>query len=561
MKVPVPVSDDELAGLFAGLECTPLALAVSGGADSMALMHMVARWAKRPEIANAYAEAWRGVRDDKQAPEELLTPSIQGSGDGSGPNWPSWLRAQRGHGSKLRLAGAVPHVVVLTVDHGLRDGSRAEAEFVTEQAAQLGLACEVLQWTGEKPATGIQDAARQARRNLMLDVLRAEREAISQALGNPELRDDRERCLVMAHHQEDQAETVLMRLGRGSGLEGLGGMRVRGRAVRGPTLERPQHFTATVLRPLLDLPKARLVATLERDGANWVEDPSNEDDRFERVRVRKVMMQLSDAGLNAEKICLSARRLRDTDEALQLRGAFGEDGKTSCLLMPHLGEITTMREWHAAPYLYVRTLRWMVRIYGGGARPAELSQLEDLARQLMVGAPALGRGVTLGGCKIELMDALAGRSADLAGQRLRFYREGSGAGLPILPVAPGQTVDWDGARFSVVAQGDAQPGAIVRALGMQGWVDAKKLVPGLDSVGLPAAAVATLPVVAEGATGEVISYCGLDALFRQLVEEGGRAGAGNPIPGGVLRAWLDNSGDPRDRGSYFACYNLFSQHW
>jgi len=160
-----------------------------------------------------------------------------------------------------------------------------------------------------------------------------------------------------------------------------------------------------------------------------------------------------------------------------------------------------------------------------------------------------------------LMDALAGRSADLAGQRLRFYREGSGAGLPILPVAPGQTVDWDGARFSVVAQGDAQPGAIVRALGMQGWVDAKKLVPGLDSVGLPAAAVATLPVVAEGATGEVISYCGLDALFRQLVEEGGRAGAGNPIPGGVLRAWLDNSGDPRDRGSYFACYNLFSQHW
>lgn len=557
MSASRPVSDDELAGLFAGLETTPLALAVSGGADSMALMHMVARWAKRPEVANAYAHAWRDALNIQRKTTPARPKRIQWSG----LKRPSWLPGDTPALDDLVNGRSVPHVVVMTVDHGLREGSEAETDFVKRQAEQLGLVCEALRWDGDKPVTGIQDAARQARRNLMLDVLRAERGILVEMLGYTTLDRELDRCLVMAHHQEDQAETVLMRLGRGSGLEGLGGMRVRGRAIRGPTPERPEHFTATVLRPLLDLPKARLVATLEHYRAEWVEDPSNEDDRFERVRVRKVLAQLGAAGLNAEKICMSARRLRDTDEALQLRGAFGYYDKTSCVLMPHLGEITTMREWHAAPYLYVRTLRWLVRIYGGGARPAELSQLEELARQLMNSAASIGGGVTLGGCKIELMNTQPDTDACAvqAGHRVRIYREGSGSALPVVPVSPGQTVDWDGARFSIVAQASAQPGAVVRALGMQGWVEAKKLVPGLDEIGLPAAAVATMPVVVDGATGAAISYCGLDAVLEKLQKTDSKMPRGTAVSMSVWQAWHDATTVPgRD---YFACYNLFTQHW
>lgn len=555
MSTAPPISDDELAGLFRGMECTALALAVSGGADSMALMHMVARWARLPEVAEAFRQTWLYATDEGRRLHNFSSLLEQWTG----LERPSWLPDQSLTLADLRANGGVPHVIVFTVDHGLRKASAAEAAFVAGEATRLGLVCEVLRWEGDKPTTGIQDAARRARRNLMLDMLRAERGILDDVFRKNALDPDLDRCLVMAHHLEDQAETVLMRLARGSGLEGLGGMRPRDRAVRAPTPERPAEFSATVFRPLLDQPKARLVATLEAYGAKWVEDPSNEDDRFERVRVRKVLEQLGEVGLSPEKISLSARRLRDADEAMHWRGACAHSDEASCVLLPHMGDVATMADWHDAPYLYVRTLRWLMQIYGGAARPAELSKVEELARKLMRGVSEVAGGATLGGCKIELIDDTFEPGSARGGGRIRIYREGSGEGLPIAPVLPGQSVDWDGRRFQVVAQRSAKPGVVVRALGMQGWVEVKRLVPGLQSLRLPAAAVSTLPVVADAATGGVISYCGLECVLQKIRKPGSEKPDDTAVPDAIRQNWKDATAITG--GDYFARFDPFSQHW
>ena len=249
-----PFSDEELAVLFRGLERTPLALAVSGGADSMALMHMVARWARRSEVRAAWLQRSQAAAalSDHAAPQGI---------DWTGLAKPLWLR-DVGNADEFDRAGGLPHVVVLTVDHGLRAASADEARLVCSEAEKLGLSCAVLKWEGGKPATGVQDAARNARRDLMCDVLRAERGLLSDIARARETTGGfiPHRRLAMAHHQGDQAETFLMRLARGSGLEGLGGIKPSSWIERAPTAERPASFQVAVERPLLDVPKERFIS-------------------------------------------------------------------------------------------------------------------------------------------------------------------------------------------------------------------------------------------------------------------------------------------------------------
>ena len=467
MTSTLPISDDELPALFAGLERVPLALAVSGGADSMALMHLIARWAAREDVRAAWASD--------------------------------------------AAAAFVPHVVVMTVDHGLRVESADEAAFVAREAQKLSLPCQVLRWEGEKPATGIQAGAREARRALLVDAVHDEAKrftSLAQAQGmrlRPCLR-----ALVMAHHLEDQAETFLMRLARGSGLDGLRGTRSRDLVMRAATAERPRSYSVELLRPLLGVPKARLVATLQAYGARWIEDPSNDDERFERVRIRKTLQQLEPLGFTAEKIALSARRLADAE--LSLRYLVEEWVKPPYLAKPHwlYGELEIGGPLFASAYFGVRTLRQMLCSYGGASREPELSQLEELFQLARsTDRREAHRGSTLGGCIVEFR----GESGGI----LRIFREGSGEGLPVVPLDPGQAVDWDGGRFTVEAGTAAPTGAVVRALGMQGWADLKRAVKGLGDLGWPAAAVATVPVIECG--GGIIAYPVIDRAVRLLPEE------------------------------------------
>src|SRR6185312_10170947 len=166
---------------------------------------------------------------------------------------------------QARRGNATPLVSVATVDHGLRVESAAEAEFVGREARRLGLTHAPLPWTGAKPATGIADAARNARDRLL--------DAHVRSFGASRV------AVVTAHHLDDQAETFAMRLARGAGVDGLASMPVE-RALG-------EASPIALVRPLLSFSKSSLLATLAARGVGFVEDPTNGDVRYERARMRQ----------------------------------------------------------------------------------------------------------------------------------------------------------------------------------------------------------------------------------------------------------------------------------
>ena len=176
-----------------------------------------------------------------------------------------------------------------TVDHGLRPESAAEAMSVAALCRRLGLAHHTLVWKGAKPASRLQERAREARYRLLIDCARA-------------IRAD---ALVTAHHADDQAETVLFRLLRGSGVAGLRGMDAMS-----------ARDGVAVARPLIGVKKSDLVAFCRARRARFVDDPSNADPRYARTRLRALIARLAEEGLNAETLDRLARRAGETEEAL-----------------------------------------------------------------------------------------------------------------------------------------------------------------------------------------------------------------------------------------------------
>jgi tRNA(Ile)-lysidine synthase len=187
-----------------------------------------------------------------------------------------------------------PKLVAVTVDHGLRAEAAREAAAVKRLARRLGVAHRTLRWRGAKPKTGLQEAARLARYRLLAEA--TAREGFAH--------------IVTAHTLDDQAETVLFRLARGSGLTGLAAM-ARGTPLFGAG-------QVALMRPLLGVPKARLVATLASGKIGFADDPSNRDPRFTRPRLRTVMPALAREGLDARRLALLAWRVRRAEAAIEL---------------------------------------------------------------------------------------------------------------------------------------------------------------------------------------------------------------------------------------------------
>jgi tRNA(Ile)-lysidine synthase len=183
-----------------------------------------------------------------------------------------------------------PKLIAATVDHGLRKESRREATAVAKLAKKLGVPHRILPWTGKKPSTGIQQTARQARYRLLVEAARKAKAS----------------HVLTAHTLDDQAETVVIRMARGSGITGLGAMARRSRL-----------DGLILLRPFLDVPKARLVATLRAAKIRFADDPSNSDPKFTRARLRRLMPELAREGLDARRLSILARRLRRADAAIE----------------------------------------------------------------------------------------------------------------------------------------------------------------------------------------------------------------------------------------------------
>lgn len=295
-----------------------LAVAVSGGGDSIALMHLLLDWAR---------------------------------------------------------AGNHEPPVVLTVDHGLRKGSAKVARQVTAWAKAAGLPAHVLIWRGAKPKTGIEAAAREARYRLMGAWLR--KHGVS--------------SLCVGHTLDDQAETFLLRLARGSGLDGLSAMRAQA----------PWPFPAfaglSVVRPLLGIGREALRAYLTARGQSWLDDPMNDDAAFDRVKIRQAQSALAALGLNPVRIAaatahLSRARtaLEHVTQALLSQAAQKREGG---------GIVLDPAALTAAPAeIGLRALAAvLMEVSGQGYRP-RFDALERLYQRITHGL--LGGGCTLHGCHI-----------------------------------------------------------------------------------------------------------------------------------------------------------------
>jgi tRNA(Ile)-lysidine synthase len=333
-------------------------------------------------------------------------------------------------------------LTALTVDHGLRPDSGTEAATV---GGWLGAACiphETLRWDGIKPAANRQAAARAARYRLMLDWARRHRVL----------------AILLGHHQEDQGETVLLRLARGSGVDGLAAM--------APRLD---IGGVALLRPLLDQSRTRMRATLVARGQVWIEDESNRDTRYARTAMREAAARLKAAGLGADRLAATAARLARARAALDAVTDQLLEAAATCLPDGHAAIVTGLVR--AAPEeIGLRALRDLLRWVGSDAYPPRLARLEAAFAAWMAGE-AVDR--TLAGCRMRL-----------SGDRLLIAREVSAIAAPIA-LKPSESVIWDG-RFRVDTSANLPAGTMFGAVGAGASAPLKAMLATVPAIARPA---------------------------------------------------------------------------
>lgn len=302
-----------------------------------------------------------------------------------------------------------PPLLVATVDHGLRPEAAAEARLVVENAARLGLEARILRAPPREASGNLQDWARRARYAALASVAR-------------EKGFD---SIVTAHHRDDQAETFLLRLARGSGVYGLAAMAEEG-SVEGVALA----------RPLLAVPREALVRLAAKSGLATVADPSNDDPRFDRVRMRALLPILSAHGLDATGLAATAGRLGRAAAALDhyardlLSGRFAADpfGVVS-------GPAAAFAE--APEEVALRALALTLKAVGGADYTPRLDSVE-----------ALGSAVAAAGAEGRVKRTLHGVVVAVDRGRLTARREWGRAGLAETIVPAAGAIVWD-KRFRV----------------------------------------------------------------------------------------------------------------
>ena len=282
-----------------------------------------------------------------------------------------WLAARWRRGLKRG-----PRLIAVTVDHGLRKDAAREARDVKRLARELGIEHRTLRWQGPKPRTGVQAAAREARYRLLAKAARA-----SGAMH-----------VATAHTRDDQAETLLMRLLRGSGISGLSAMAAD-----------TERGGVRLLRPLLEISKAELIATLQAAGVVFADDPSNRDPAFTRPRLRALMPVLAEEGADARTLARLALRLARANAAVEVLADGAERFLTLTDRDAALGGYDA-RSFAALPEeIRLRLLKRAIDRCGHEG-PAELGKIETLLAALDIavaqGHPRLKQ--TLAGALVSL---------------------------------------------------------------------------------------------------------------------------------------------------------------
>ena len=358
-----------------------------------------------------------------------------------------------------------PEISAVTVDHGLRPESAAEARQVSDVCAGLAVPHETLEWSGWDGRGNLPDKARRARYGLIAGW------ALAHGVAD----------VALAHTADDQAETVLMRLAREAGLDGLSAMA-------------PRRHDAGVTwhRPALTVTREALRGVLRARGMTWADDPGNADPAYERVRARQALAELAPLGITAEGLSAVARHLRAARVELGLQSEVA----ARPIVAVDQGDLVIEGEGFAAlsdelaRRIVQAALMW---ISGADYVPRGRAQMR------LVDTLRAGRGMTLHGCLIGV-----GRGQI---RMSREYRAVSGLRVPPDGI-------WDG-RWRL--SGPDAPGAEIKALGPEGLAQC----PGRHQTGLPAASMAASPALWRGAELLSAPLAGLNNGWSARLSRGG----------------------------------------
>jgi tRNA(Ile)-lysidine synthase len=274
-----------------------------------------------------------------------------------------------------------PRLIAVTVDHGLRKEAAREAREVKRLARLLDIEHRTSRWTGAKPGRGVPAAAREARYHLLAQAARAVRAT----------------HVLTAHTRDDQAETFLMRLLRGSGLAGLSAM-----------ARQSERDGVMLARPLLDVPKSRLIATLNKAKIAFADDPTNHDTAFMRPRLRALLPLLAAEGGDARGLARLATRLARANEAVEVL-ADGAERYLALRTDPSRPGLDARAFAGLPEEIRLRLLRRSLDRVGHEG-PAELGKVEVLLA-------TLDRAIAV---QSELKTTLAGAVVSLARARIRI---------------------------------------------------------------------------------------------------------------------------------------------
>lgn len=336
-----------------------------------------------------------------------------------------------------------PKIIAVSVNHALRKESELECKLVKSWCNELEIEHHTLTWSGIKPQTSVQQKAREARYKLLLDFCNK----------------NKTKALVVAHHLEDQVETFFMRLARGSGIDGLRSMQYC-RVQSG----------VDIIRPLLNVQKNRLLVTLTNFGQKWIDDPSNLDDRYERVRIRKYIENLNDIDIDSKNISKSINRLTRSQIALENISSKVFNGITT---IDHAGYISIDIDkfLFCDEEIQLRVLQISLNTVSGN-RYVSLNTLEKTIKRIH----DLNFNITISGCQI------------LKNKRnILIFRENRN--LPTIKVIPGEKIIWDN-RFIVCLE-KKESSVELSAIG--NYVINSEFIKKTDLINVPKKALLTLP--------------------------------------------------------------------
>lgn len=352
-----------------------------------------------------------------------------------------------------------PPALVVTVDHGLRRQAADEAATVVANAERLGLPARIVKAGPIAGKGNLQAMARAARYRLLADAARA--------AGHD--------TIVTAHHRDDQAETFLLRLARGSGVYGLAAMALE-----------TELDGLKLARPLLGVSRQALASIAQSSGLVVVDDPSNADLRYDRVRMRQLLPSLAGHGLTPERLAETAGRLGRAAEAI--------DGEATKLLQQAVtvndfgvahGDPAPFKAAH--PEIALRALARLLQAVSGSHYTPGMKSLERLY-------PLIADGISG-----SVRRTLHGTTVSISRGRFTIVREWGRRGPKSLAVKPGEVMVFDG-RFTVSVPANdvlARPNRRQDPLcvGPLGKAPVRAMVSGVGGT-----ALATLPGLFRGET-------------------------------------------------------------